>query len=208
MSDPQTAAASVSWFSALAPLGSFVLGFITAVFAEPVRQRFFRPELELSFSGGEDTLTRTSTVGGSEAVYVRVRVQNKKPKLARACRAYLVNVERKNDDGRFAPTAYVDSIQLAWSCQTPGNERAPIDLPNGVSQYMDVVATSSITNTFALQISPFPVRYTVLLSPKPETYRYTLQVAGDGAEPTILKLVFMWKGKWDDVGAYEDKGDA
>lgn len=207
MSDPQTTTTSISWFSELTPLISFVLGFIIAVFAEPVRQRFFRPELELIFSGREDTITKTLTVAGSQAVYVRVQVRNKKPKLARACRAYLVNVEAKGASGEFESTAYVDSIQLAWSCQTSGNERVAIDIPNGVSQYMDVVATSSITNTFALQIAPFPVRYNVLLSPSPQTYRYTLQVASDGAEPKILKLVFVWKGKWDDVEVYEDKGD-
>jgi hypothetical protein len=208
MSDPQTTTASVSWLSALTPLVSFVLGFITAVFAEPVRQRFFRPELELSFSGREDTITKTATVGGSQAVYVRVQVQNKKPKLARACRAYLVNVETKSTTGGFEPTAYVDSIQLAWSCQVLGHERDPIDIPNGVSQYIDVVATSNISSHFAIQIAPLPVRYNVLQSPNAQTYRYTIQVAGDGAEPKTLKLVFVWKGKWDDVEAYEDKGDA
>ena len=187
---------------------SFVLGFITAVFAEPVRQRFFRPELELGFSGREDSITKTETVGGSQAVYVRVQVRNTKPKLARACRAYLVNIETKSATGEFEPTAYVESIQLAWSCRMPGNERDAIDIPNGVSQYIDVVATSSISSHFAIQIAPFPVRYNVLQSPIPQTYRYTIQVAGDGVEPKVLKLVFVWKGKWDDVEAHEDKGDA
>ncbi len=206
MTDPQTATTSISWLSALAPLGSFALGFITAVFAEPVRQRFFRPELELSFSGREDTITKTATVGESQAVYVRVRVRNKKPKLARACRAYLVNIEAKNATGGFEPTAYVESIQLAWSCRMVGNERDAMDIPNGVSQYIDVVATSSISSHFAIQISPFPVRYKALHSPEPKTYRYTIQVAGDGVEPKTLKLVFVWKGRWDDVEAYEDNG--
>jgi hypothetical protein len=208
MSDPQTASASISWLSALAPLVSFVLGFITAVFAEPVRQRFFRPNLELSFSGREDSITKTGTAGGSQAVYVRIQVRNTKPKLARACRAYLVNIETKSAGGRFKPTAYVESIQLAWSCRTPGNERDPIDIPNGVSQYIDVVATSSISSHFAIQIAPFPVWYSVLQSSSPQTYRYTIQVAGDGTEPKVLKLVFVWKGTWDDVEAYENKGDA
>jgi hypothetical protein len=48
----------------------------------------------------------------------------------------------------------------------------------------------------------------VLQSSSPQTYRYTIQVAGDGTEPKVLKLVFVWKGTWDDVEAYENKGDA
>lgn len=206
MTDPQTTIGSLPWFSALTPLVSFVLGFVTAVFAEPVRQRFFRPELELRFSGREDAITKTGTVGGAQAVYVRVQVRNKRPKIARGCRAYLVNIETKSATGKFEPTAYVDSIQLAWSCRMLGNERDPIDIPNGVSQYIDVIATSNISSHFAIQIAPFPVRYNALHSPNPHTYRYTIQVAGDGAEPEVIKLVFVWKGRWDDVEAYEDKG--
>ena len=207
MSEPTTAAASISWLSTLTPVVTFVLGFISAVFAEPARQRLFRPVLRLSFSGTDDYVARTPTAGGSEAVYFRVKVTNEKPRLARACRAYLVNVEKSARSG-FVSTLYADSIQLAWSCQVPGNERNPLDLPNGVSQYIDVIATSKATNAFAPQISPFPFRYNLLFSPELETYRLTIQVSGDGIEPKILKLIFVWKGQWDTAKAYEDKSEA
>ncbi len=208
MSEPTTAATSIPWLSTLTPLVTFVLGFISAVFAEPARQRLFRPVLRLSFSGADDCVTRTPTIGGSEAVYFRVKVTNEKPRLARACRAYLVNVETKPAGAGFVRTLYADSIQLAWSCQVSGNERNPLDLPNGVSQYIDVIATSQATNSFTPQISPFPFRYNQLFSRYSETYRFTIQVAGDGIEPKVLRMIFVWKGQWETGEAYEDTSEA
>lgn len=205
MSEPTAAASSFSWIAALTPVVTFILGFISAVFAEPARQRLFRPVLRLSFSGGEDCIARTPTSNGSEAIYFRIKVVNEKPRLARACRAYLVNVETKSRTTEFCSTVFADSIQLAWSCHVPGSERSPLDLPNGVSQYVDVIATNKSTNTFAPQISPFPFRYQQLFSSKSETYRLTVQVSGDGIEPKVVTLIFLWKGQWDSAEAYEDK---
>ncbi len=196
------------WLSTITPVATFVLGFISAVFAEPARHRLFRPVLRLSFSGSEDCVARTPTTDGSEAVYFRVKVTNDKPRLARACRAYLVKVETKAAGSRFVNTLYADSIQLAWSCQEPGRERAPLDLPNGVSQYIDLIATSKAVKTFTPQINPFPHRYRQLFTSKEETYRLTVQVSGDGIEPKILKIIFVWKGQWDTAEAYEDTSKA
>lgn len=155
MCDAQTTTNSPVLLSML----SFVLGFVTAVCAEPARQRLFRPVLELNFANTPDCVTKTRTTGGHQAIYVRLRVENKKSRLAKQCRAYLIKIEIKNNDGEFESTMYTDSIQLAWSCREPGMERAPLDLPNGVLQYIDVVATDQASNSFAPQISPFPLRY-------------------------------------------------
>jgi len=159
----------------------------------------------LSFSGADDCITQTPTNIGTNALYVRIKVINEKPRLARACRAYLTNIETKSGGASFKPTNYVDSIQLAWSCQPLGDERRPLDLPNGVSQYIDVVATDSATNTFIPQIGPPPLRYIPLFTAQPETFRFTVQVSGDGVDPEVCRVVFVWKGKWDDIEAYEDK---
>lgn len=205
MADLKTIADTTFWTSAFTPVVSFILGFVSAVFAEPARQRLFRPHLKLTFSGRDDTIAKTSTASGTEAVYLRVKVVNEKPKLARAIRAFLINVEVKSTtDSDFSPTIYTDSIQLAWSCQVAGSERSALDLANGVSQYVDVISTSSVANTFEVHISPFPIRYRELFGSQPQTFRFTIQVSGDGVDPELLKLVFVWKGRWDAVDAFEE----
>lgn len=197
-----TTQTGISWLSALTPIGSFFLGFISAVFAEPARQRLFRPVLRLRFSNKPDCVAKTPT-GGGEAVYIRVEVMNEKRRLAKQCRAYLVNAEVQNDHKEFEPTIYVDSIQLAWSCRENGMERDAVDLPNGVSQYIDVLATDKSSNCFTPQISPFPFRYQELFTNTPKTFRFTVQVSGDGVDPVFTKIIFSWKGQWDNFEVYQ-----
>jgi hypothetical protein len=198
-----TQTASISWLSMLAPIGSFILGFISAVFAEPARQRLFRPILRLRFSKTPDCVARTPIGGGGEAIYIRVEVVNEKRRLARQCRAYLVNAEVQNDLGEFEPTIYVDSIQLAWSCRETGKERDAVDLPNGVSQYIDVLTTYKSSTSFKPQISPFPFRYQELFANTPKTFRFTVQVSGDGVDPAFITIIFSWKGQWDVFEVYQ-----
>jgi hypothetical protein len=196
--DPSTGC-SAQW---VAPLLSFVLGSITAVFAEPLRQWLLRPRIALTFTGREDCITATRTTNGSGARYVRVKVVNAKRRVAKSCKGYLVQVEKLSASGQFEDTKYVDSIQLAWSCQVAEDARKPLDLVHGISQYLDVVATAESSNSFALQISPLPLRYEPLWNIAPSTYRYTLQVSGDGVDPVQIKIVFSWKGDWQNVDAY------
>lgn len=183
------------------PLISFLLGFITAVFSEPLRQWFFRPVLKLSFEKSEDFVSRTPMKNGGkehEAYYIRIKVENIKRRLAKACRAYLINVEEQDESGQFKKSIYADNLSLAWSCQEPDEARKPIDLPNGVAQFVDVIATDSIFNNYFIQVQPFPYRYERLFDKKPKTFRLTIQVSGDGVEPETVQLVFTWKDKWND----------
>jgi hypothetical protein len=176
------------WFPILTNLGSFLLGFITSVFADPVRQRLYRPVLRLSFSGGEDSITRTRMSNGGQAIYVRMKVVNEKPALARQCCAYLIGVENMASNGCFHPTPYVDSIQLAWSCQLPGNERSPLDLPNGVSQYVDVVSTNNTTSNPIIQIAPFPFRDEQLFTAQPKRISLRFKYPGMGLNQSCSGL--------------------
>ncbi len=208
MSDPQTANNAFAWTSTLSGFVSYLLGFFTAVFAEPFRQRLFRPVLRLSFDDSPDCIARTPIRGAgyqSEGFYFRVRVVNTKSRLARQCRAYLINVEKQNAEGKFERTVYADSIQLAWSCREQGKQRESIDLPNGVTQFVDVISTNSnASNTFSLEIAPFPFRYQELLSAVPKTLRLTVQVSGDGIGPEFIKLILVWKGRWDSATVYAE----
>jgi hypothetical protein len=158
---PDTCPSTVSsWVSFLTPLATFFLGSITAVFSDPVRKRIFRPKIELTFNNDSDHVANTpDRESGREyfAHYIRLGVKNKNTTLAKQCRAYLVNIEKK-EDGDFKRTIYADSIQLAWSCRGKGNELTPIDLPKGISQYVDLIATTSKDNSYKPQTIPFMFR--------------------------------------------------
>src|SRR5262245_40348028 len=117
----------------VAPALGFLGGFFTAIFAEPLRRWIYAPRLEPSFGTSQQFLTKTPEIAGNsqyESLYVRIKVINVRRALAKACRAYLVNVERKGPSG-FEPTEYCESLQLAWASQESRSFDA-FDLPRDV----------------------------------------------------------------------------
>lgn len=201
MSEPSTATSPLNGISILITVGSFILGFLSAVFVDPFREFLFSPKLRLSFDNDSRCVSRTPERGNGqerEAIYIRIRVENTKRRLAKQLKAYLVNVETKNNNDKFEQSIYADSIQLAWSCSPSIETRLdPIDLPKGLDKYADIVATDSISNRYDFQIFPFPFRYEQLFDNEPKTLRLTILVAGDGVNPEKIKLIFTWKGQWN-----------
>lgn len=191
---------------ALNTLVGAVLGFGAAVFAEPLRLWIYRPKLKLAFDESPGCRARTLEQGQidggpvpvystHEADYLRVKVINQKPSIAKNCRAYLVAIEQADKQGKFKPTLYIDSIPLPWACRA---EEAynPLDLPQGIVQFIDVISTRSISPEFRPEIKPFPFRYMELFQQHGK-FRFTVQVSGENIEPVFIKVVFDWSGVWD-----------
>jgi hypothetical protein len=192
------------------------IGFASAIFAEPLRRWIFSPKLVLSFEDSLDYRTRTPETATyldpqvsavpihstHEAEYVRIKVINDAGPLAKECRAYLVGIEKKQTNGTFEPTIYCDSIPLAWSCR---EEKAyePIDLPNGVAQFIDVVSVRNISDKYQLEIRPLPQRYVGFLQDR-GTFRFTVQVSGENVKPVFIRVQFTWNGEWDNYHAQPD----
>jgi hypothetical protein len=201
--------------SFVAPLVGFLGGFGTAILAEPLRQRLFRARLKLEFGQSSNFITpaffeETKHKGR----YIRIRVMNTKQHLARSCRAFLINIEKQNEKGVFEQTQYYDSQQLKWSAipQAPFSE---IDIPYGVNRYIDLLLTESATNTFRLCIEHFS--FWLSVSPGFEesrgaekllrqtgTFRFTILVSGDGIEPQVVRMVFLWRGEWDKFSIHKE----
>lgn len=192
------------------------VGFASAVFAEPLRRWLYRPVLVLGFGNGSEHKARTlekaelfdpekSAVpihSTHEAEYLRIKVINTATTLAKACRAYLVRVEKQDAEGKFGPTLYCDSIPLAWSCRDQ-DAHGPLDLPNGVAQFVDLISTRSISSHYRVEVKPLPFRYVALFQ-EHGTFRFTVQVSGENVKPVFLSIIFVWKGVWNDYGARAD----
>ena len=83
---------------------SYIAGFLSAIFADPLRRWIYKPKLGLEFDeNSPDYIYQTPssvvrTYGGAEgfheACYVRFKVTNIKRTIARSCRAYLVSVHK------------------------------------------------------------------------------------------------------------------
>ena len=176
----------------------FIAGFGVAIFAEPIRQWIYRPKVKLLFGSSQDFITSTEEFDGESkyhAKYVRLMTTNHSSHLARGCRVFLTLIERETETGRFERTQYCDSIQLAWSVR--GTQTfSSIDLPNGLTQFVDVISTREHATAFQVHVQSLPFRYESILS-QPNTYRFTCRVVGDDIEPDELRLVFRWDGEWN-----------
>lgn len=108
----------------------YLIGFLTAVLAEPLRQRLFRPRLKVEFRDDTNCISWTKE-GETRACYLRIRVRNRKWRLARGCRAYLVNVELRDANGRFQPTSLP---VIATACRSLGLLRPKKLILRSISQ--------------------------------------------------------------------------
>lgn len=185
---------------------SLFSGFAIAIFTEPIRKKIWGPKLSIVFTGKDDCIPKTIERGPGierEAYYIKARVTNIRKAIARDCRAYLVNIEKKDADGKFKPTVYSDSIQLAWSAQGSENRSKALDLAKGIKQYVDIITTRSDSPYYYPQLAVTLNRYVPLFQ-ETGIFRFTLQVSAAEADPRMLKLTFEWNGQWDSFKAYAD----
>lgn len=189
--------------SVFSQLAIFFSGFLIAVVAEPFRQWILKPVLELEFNKDSPDFVTSTPMTCGNAYYIRVKVNNKKRNVARGCKAYLVNIEKKQPNGEFGPTIYCDSLQLAWS-NRGGNAYDGFDLSKGVNPFVDVITTYSDRTDFEPQIFPRTIyRYTPLFN-QHGVFRFTIQISAENANPETIKIILDWSGKWDDFVVYED----
>jgi len=184
----------------------FITGFFTAIFAEPLRRWIFRPRLIMDFGDTNDFKADTPEIVGTtdgtirkgRAYYIRGRVVNKSTNIAKQCRVYLTNIEKKsNRTGEFEQTTFCEGIPLHWSCRELGGAFNPLDLPKDINQYFDIFSTREGDTNIDPKLMSKPFRYEHLFT-EPGTYRYSIQVSGEGFRPIVMKILLEWKGVWDD----------
>ncbi len=180
-----------------------VSGGVVAIFAEPVRAWLLGPKVAVDFRNDAAHVAKTPEVAPQHqhmAIYVRVSVTNRRGSLARGCTGYLVKVERKDPaTGKYEGESFYDPTQLSWASRMD-HAYDPVDLPRGVTQYLDVLSTRDfpVNAGFRLETRFKPFRELGLGS-KTGMYRLTIMVSGDNFSPTTQRLDFQWTGAWDAI---------
>lgn len=179
----------------------FVSGWLLALFGETFRLWLVGPRLTVDFKDAGHYVTDTpeefrdssgKVFSTHSARYVRVRVENERTALAKACQAYLVKVESKGPDGLFRATEYAESMPLGWA----NVGRIRLDLPKGVPHFVDVLSSRAPVKAWQPEIGSTPLRYAPLLS-RSGDHRLTVVVSGDGVPPQTIRLLFTWNGTWN-----------
>jgi hypothetical protein len=197
---------ATTWTSLLA----FLVGVATAIFAPLITRWVSRPVLQVSFEPetcDKTTPTQVKNLAtGKEKEslgrWVRVRVRTKnswlRSRIAKGCRAHLINVEIEQEN-RFRPSGFVDTLRLQWSSKPPDEVLRPLDIPSDVAQFVDVLAADRNTpGSYSLQTGGFlPFYCQHLFDGRPTALRLTVLVTSDDAKAGRARFVFRWTGAWD-----------
>jgi hypothetical protein len=205
-----------------------IIGSLLAILSEPLRQfllgKFIRPNLSILFRQNDQDFTsnvpevireevfekiddfykrKVIETNRYSSIYVKAKVLNSKRYIAKSCRVFLINVEKKINEV-FERTLFSDSIQLEWSARGEEGFKG-IDLPYGVSLYFVVFSTRETEpNKIKLHFHSTPFRYFNLIDNK-GTYRITIMVSGDNVIPIFYKLILEWRNQWDNFDIYPEK---
>ncbi len=180
---------------------TFLLGFATAIFAEPIRRWLFRSNVSLVFQprigfGRRCVSLSTTTKPDVMAKYVRVlaKCSSKLCVPAIRCRAFLTRIERRGPGETKYTELHHDPIPLNWAYI--GSD--PLDISPGMKFYFDVVAVNSSQNLLEPQTTISPVTWAELLK-EPGRYRFSIELAGDNVGPVPETVEFEWKGNFNSL---------
>jgi hypothetical protein len=177
-----------------------VIGFLSSVLSEPVRDYFFGPKIQVEFDPKKEGFVTSTCVESSSGVknakYIRILVTNEYKRIARQCRAYLVNLESWDPKlKKFVSTIYCDALQLPWSASRDGH--ASIDIPKNVHRFVDLISTQENKFTPKIHYDVELFRYRSLFLASERKYRYTVLITGDNFDPQSICVECEWGNSWD-----------
>ncbi len=199
---------SMPWMAIIAGCIGGIVVFVFGKLWNLVSWKLTRPKLKVEFDKKTQGCISYTTANGRPVVYFRMKATSYGRLAATACgcRAYLTNIEKRNEKGEIESTGYCDSIRLAWSCQGLRPEQfRPMDIPREVNQYIDVVSLPKDVNLFRLHLEVTPNRYTKIFQ-QTGTFLFTVHVHAENASPVKCKFIFTWRHPWDgnkDSDAFE-----
>lgn len=185
-----------------------IIGFIASLLAEGVQRWVYGPRLQLTFENDSEAFRTPTDIGipkNADGIYIRLRVENVKSRVAKACRAYLTKVEQRVDN-QWQDTNFRDSTQLNWSGQQNG--LMPIDLPRGVRQFVDLLYVLNPLPGIVHPLNPHHLhpslamelfQYAHIWATNNANYRLTLLVSGDGVLPVSHRIIVVWNGVWNQI---------
>jgi hypothetical protein len=191
--DPIPAAA---WYAAV-----FGAGFLAALLIQWLWRRLHRPRLRIGFDYSPHYIRPTEVTFSDEeklkSYYIRISVTNQKRTLAKSCRAFLTNIETQPFAGEFEPTEYGDTLQFAWAGQRKGQEYTGVDLPKGITFYLNILTTVENDEKFYLHLQRVPMKYAQLFRQK-QLFAFDILVTSANMNPRKSRMLFQWNGSWDD----------
>lgn len=138
------------------------------------------------------------------AKFVRIRVINKTQDIIKACVAYLVGIERE-EEGVFKDVFFSNALRLNWELEQGGGLDGAKNIYPNMGKYLDIFFTYKRPRFEGIRFRLF-VQHLGFeqLWHQVGKYRLTIRVVAENAETQEIKLIFLWKNKWDDFSVWQE----
>jgi hypothetical protein len=180
-------------------VGGVIGGLLSGAY-QHIRDHASRPRLQIDYEGVEGAHRVEVDYTDKEnrpvaEIYIRARVQNKGRRVAKGCLVFLANVREVHPSG-MTTTSFHDSMPLAWA----GWNFSPRDIPRGVEFYVDVVRVSKHVSGWRFSVERLFASHAELKDYR-GTYRFSLMVTGDKADPAMCEVDVTYDGDWHNLRA-------
>ena len=172
------------------------------------RMHFFldwynRPKLRIDYTGASANRVEIDHLVGAaweSLVYIRVRVRNDGRRIARSCRVFLTALHEvcADPDPTADESVILDSKVLSWE----GWKFSSIDVPAGVDFYVDLMRVFKSHSGWDFGVETLFVGQERLEDYR-GTYRFSLMISGDNAEPARCELNVEYNGDWHSLRAWQ-----
>ena len=194
--------ANHSMTAALIGAGAAIAGGLISGAYQHARDWFNRPKLRIdSEEAAANKVEADYKAADGTAVseiYIRARVQNTGRQIAQGCVVFLAKLEEVHPSGGTTSTVFFDSRPLTWA----GWNFLPRDVPSGLDFYVDVMRVSKSAPGWKFSVQKLFWNEEALQSYS-GTYRFTLMVTADNAEPASCKIDITYNGDWHSLRAVQ-----
>ena len=162
---------------------------VLARWGQVLAERWLAPKLEMRYHHSTHGRVHVEA-NGHNTVHVRINVTNSKRRMARNCRAYLADLE-KRIDGEWRRLLW-DTVQLRWSSLWANGSVFEVDVPHDVTFRVDLFNTVEGDIHFS-PLAQMPNYY------KPEScgeYRFTVVVTAEGATTVRKQFTLRCDRDW------------
>jgi hypothetical protein len=146
-----------------------------------------RPKLRIDFRNDADNVvvgtTKQKDGTVTEYIWLRVRVRNVGQRIAKTCQVYLTSLYEVLPGDKTAPSPVLRDAKIV---QWAGGSRSPIDIPQGIDLYADLLSVAKASGGWGMIFGLFSHQH--VLDHFSGTYEFHLMVSGDNVKPNRCKI--------------------
>ena len=152
-----------------------------------------RSSLIVEFDEGIPGCRVETQFQGQRAIFYRAKVTNFRRRPV-AVTANLIGIKKKNMNGEFTSTTYVDSLPLVWSLEGSDHEVAG-QLATEIPKYLDILFTTENNSIHMATKNVLWPNSAKGLFDSPGVFLLEIAFSGPGIKERLM-LLLQWTGDW------------